>query len=108
MTERSDPVDLRGRAQRMENVDFGKAATDYATHRAGFPERLWDQLSSLGIEFNGARAIDLGTGTGAVDVGTAAVTVGLYHHEYVEAGRIDGALAAGPRSVDTRGRCPAW
>ena len=50
----------------MENVDFGKAATDYATHRAGFPERLWDDIEDLGVAFKGTRTVDLGTGTGAV------------------------------------------
>lgn len=51
---------------RMKDVDFGKAAADYATHRAGFPERLWDELAGQGIEFSGARTVDLGAGTGAV------------------------------------------
>jgi SAM-dependent methyltransferase len=49
----------------MGEVDFGKAAADYATHRSGFPERTWNELAKAGLDFTGKRAVDLGTGTGA-------------------------------------------
>ena len=50
----------------MQSVDFGKAASDYAAYRAGFPDRLWTELEELGVHIDGARAVDLGTGTGTV------------------------------------------
>ncbi|NQW11309.1 MAG: class I SAM-dependent methyltransferase [Alphaproteobacteria bacterium] len=47
-------------------ADFGRTADDYAAHRAGFPESLWDRLANRGIAFDGTRVLDLGTGTGTV------------------------------------------
>ncbi len=47
-------------------IDFGKTAQDYATHRAGFPDRLFDRLDLRG------RVLDLGTGTGTLARGLAA------------------------------------
>lgn len=62
------------------STDFGRTAEDYATHRAGFPESLWDRLNAHGIAFDGARVLDLGTGTGTVARALArrgAVVTGL-------------------------------
>jgi SAM-dependent methyltransferase len=53
------------------NPDFGKTASDYARHRLGFPDRLFDLLEDLGVTMAGARAADLGTGTGALARGLA-------------------------------------
>lgn len=50
----------------MATPDFGKTAVDYATHRAGFPPRLFDRLQAFAIGQPGQRALDLGTGTGTV------------------------------------------
>lgn len=47
-------------------IDFGRTAADYATHRQGFPEPLWDRLEAMGIGFADRDLVDLGTGTGAV------------------------------------------
>lgn len=47
-------------------ADFGRAADDYATHRAGFPDSLWERLSGIGLLPAGTRVLDLGTGTGTV------------------------------------------
>jgi SAM-dependent methyltransferase len=47
-------------------VDFGRTAADYARFRAGFPERLFDELGARGISFAGRRVLDLGTGTGTL------------------------------------------
>jgi SAM-dependent methyltransferase len=48
-------------------IDFGKAAGDYARHRAGFPPELFDRLAKgFGIGLPGQRALDLGTGTGTI------------------------------------------
>jgi SAM-dependent methyltransferase len=46
--------------------DFGRTASDYATHRAGFPPELLDRLAARGIAPPGARVVDLGTGTGSL------------------------------------------
>lgn len=52
-------------------VDFGRTAQDYATHRAGFPEVLFERLAALGIGRDGQRILDLGTGTGSLARGFA-------------------------------------
>jgi ubiquinone/menaquinone biosynthesis C-methylase UbiE len=46
--------------------DFGQTADDYARHRAGFPEQLVQRLRESGIVWPGARAVDVGTGTGSL------------------------------------------
>ena len=61
-------------------VDFGKTADDYGTHRAGFPAALFERLIALGIGRPGQRIVDLGTGTGSLARGFAqqgAVVTGL-------------------------------
>lgn len=45
-------------------VDFGRAARDYATWNATFPEVAFDRLVSLGVIRDGARVLDLGCGAG--------------------------------------------
>lgn len=53
----------------MTDIDptgFGNAASDYATHRAGFPPELFDRLAALDVGGVGQRVVDLGTGTGTV------------------------------------------
>ncbi len=52
-------------------VDFGKTATDYGRHRAGFPEAFFDRLVARGIGNIEQRVLDLGTGTGSVARGFA-------------------------------------
>jgi SAM-dependent methyltransferase len=46
--------------------DFARTATDYASHRAGFPSELLDRLAARGIARPGVRVADLGTGTGSL------------------------------------------
>jgi len=53
-------------------VDFGRTAGDYARHRAGFPERLFEQLIGQGVARAGERLLDLGTGTGTLARGFAS------------------------------------
>lgn len=55
-----------------QGVDFGRAASDYGTHRAGFPDAFFDALAARGLIRAGKRALDLGTGTGTVARGLAA------------------------------------
>lgn len=54
-------------------VDFGRAAGDYARHRAGFPPRFFERLQVQLDLRPGMRALDLGTGTGTVARGLAAL-----------------------------------
>ena len=53
------------------DVDFGKTAEDYRTHRAGFPASFFERLGSYGIGTSGQRIVDLGTGTGTLARGLA-------------------------------------
>ena len=53
------------------DVDFGKTAKDYATHRAGFPPELFDRLAAMGVGRSGQYLLDLGTGTGTLARGFA-------------------------------------
>jgi ubiquinone/menaquinone biosynthesis C-methylase UbiE len=52
-------------------IDFGKAAGDYAKHRAGFPDAFFDRLVTMGTARDGMKALDLGTGTGTIARGLA-------------------------------------
>ncbi len=52
-------------------VDFGKTAADYAQHRAGFPDVLFERLAGFGVWRTGQRILDLGTGTGTLGRGFA-------------------------------------
>jgi SAM-dependent methyltransferase len=48
-------------------VDFGKAATDYATHRTGFPPGFYGRLKSyFGLLQTPSTVIDIGAGTGTI------------------------------------------
>jgi SAM-dependent methyltransferase len=53
------------------DIDFGRTAKDYGTHRAGFPDRFFDTLIGAGLVRAGDRLLDLGTGTGTVARGFA-------------------------------------
>ncbi len=53
------------------NIDFGRTASDYARHRAGFPADLFARLAPYGIGIAGQRMLDLGTGTGSLARGFA-------------------------------------
>jgi SAM-dependent methyltransferase len=54
-------------------VDFGRTARDYATYRTAFPPELFTRLAACGIGVPGQRIVDLGTGTGVLARGFAAV-----------------------------------
>jgi SAM-dependent methyltransferase len=53
-------------------ADFGKTASDYGRHRAGFPDEFFERLQTAGIVRAGMHALDLGTGTGTVARGLAS------------------------------------
>jgi SAM-dependent methyltransferase len=52
-------------------INFGLTAEDYATHRAGFPDSLFDRLAAHAVMMQGAAVLDLGTGTGTLARGFA-------------------------------------
>jgi len=52
-------------------VDFANTAADYARHRTGFPDTLFDRLAAHGIGRPGQSVVDLGTGTGGLARGFA-------------------------------------
>src|SRR5580658_917164 len=52
-------------------IDFGKTASDYGRHRAGFPEQFFDRIFHGGLVSPQDRVLDLGTGTGSVARGMA-------------------------------------
>ena len=54
-------------------VDFGKTSSDYGNHRAGFPDSFFERLRQFGIGAPGQRSLDLGSGTGTVARGLAAL-----------------------------------
>jgi ubiquinone/menaquinone biosynthesis C-methylase UbiE len=51
--------------------DFGATALDYARHRAGFPDSLFERLKPFGVGEAGQSVVDLGTGTGTLARGFA-------------------------------------
>ncbi|MGF1469767.1 MAG: class I SAM-dependent methyltransferase [Sandaracinaceae bacterium] len=53
-------------------VDWSRTSDDYATYRAGFPARFFEELRLRGRIAPGMRALDVGTGTGTVALGLAA------------------------------------
>jgi SAM-dependent methyltransferase len=58
-------------ATAQPTVDFGRTASDFARHRAGFPPSLFERLLERGIGMPGQRVLDLGTGTGSLARGFA-------------------------------------
>ena len=55
----------------VSGTNFGKAAEDYGTFRAGFPESIFDRLAEFNVGQSGHDLIDLGTGTGTLARGFA-------------------------------------
>jgi len=51
--------------------DFGATAEDYARHRVGFPDSLFEHLVSYGVGKPHQKVVDLGTGTGSLARGFA-------------------------------------
>jgi SAM-dependent methyltransferase len=53
------------------SIDFGRTASDYGRHRAGFPDSMFDRLTRYGVGLRGQRVLDVGTGTGTIARGFA-------------------------------------
>ncbi len=56
----------------IATVEFGRTASDYARHRAGFPPSFFDRMSRWGVGTPRQALLDLGTGTGTLARGFAA------------------------------------
>jgi SAM-dependent methyltransferase len=56
----------------MTSPDWSRTSADYARHRQGFPDGLYDMLAQAALLRPGVEALDLGTGTGALARGLAA------------------------------------
>jgi SAM-dependent methyltransferase len=52
-------------------IDFGKAASDYALHRQGFPPEFLLKIFKEGYITSGQFCLDIGTGTGTLARGLA-------------------------------------
>jgi SAM-dependent methyltransferase len=110
-------------------VDFGRTAADYATHRAGFPPSFYVHLARRGIDVAGARLVDLGTGTGTLARGFArrgAQVTGIdpavpmleqaqqlaaaeqLHVDFIEGRAEATGIAAGSVDIVTAGQCWHW
>ena len=75
MEEKTSTISFGGKLESVRQfghtIDFGKAAGDYAKHRAGFPDAFFQRLAAMGVIRAGMKALDLGTGTGTVARGLA-------------------------------------
>ena len=56
----------------IDGQQFGLAAADYATFRAGFPDSFFERMASFDVGLPGQRVLDLGCGTGTLARGFAA------------------------------------
>jgi ubiquinone/menaquinone biosynthesis C-methylase UbiE len=71
MAERKVEEAVTAATDMAKTVDFGKTATDYGKHRAGFPPEFFERLQTRGVIARGRRALDIGTGTGTIARGLA-------------------------------------
>ena len=113
----------------ISGTNFGKAAQDYGTFRAGFPESIFDRLAEFDVGLAGQSVIDLGTGTGTLARGFAlrsCEVIGVdpdprmteqarmldqdknVSVRYVEAKAEDTGLDGGVADAVTAGQCWHW
>ena len=113
----------------MSGINFGKAAEDYGTFRAGFPESIFDRLAEFNVGLPGHTVIDLGTGTGTLARGFAhrgCKVIGVdpdprmigearrldrqskVNTRYVEATAESTGLDSGTADVVAAGQCWHW
>ncbi len=113
----------------VSGTDFGKAAGDYGTFRAGLPESIFSRLAGFKDGVPGQTVVDLGTGTGTLARGFAlrgCEVIGVdpdprmigeakkldHQNEvttrYVEAKAESTGLDSGAADVVTAGQCWHW
>lgn len=113
----------------VSGTNFGKAAEDYGTFRAGFPESIFDRLAAFNIGLPNHTIVDLGTGTGTLARGFAlrgCKVIGVdtdsrmicearrldrqneVSIKYVEAKAESTGLNGGAADVVTAGQCWHW
>ena len=113
----------------VSGTNFGRAAEDYGTFRAGFPESIFDRLAEFSVGLPDHTVIDLGTGSGTLARGFAlrgCKVIGvdpdarmideakkLDHQsevsiKYVEAKAESTGLDSGAADVVTAGQCWHW
>ena len=85
-------------------TDFGRTASDYARHRAGFPDAFFERVFADGSVRKGDVVLDLGTGTGTVARGLAlrgCEVTGLDHSAplLVQAAEMDRAAGVQVKQV---------
>lgn len=89
------------------SIDFGRTASDYARHRAGFPDIFFERLFADGSVQRGNQVLDLGTGTGTVARGLAVrgcEVTGLDHSAplLAQAAELDRAAGVAVKQVRAR------
>jgi len=113
----------------VSGTNFGKAAEDYGTFRAGFPESIFDRLVEFDVGLPDHTLVDLGTGTGTLARGFAlrgCEVIGVdpdprmivqakkldrqneVSVRYVEAKAESTGLQSGSADVVTAGQCWHW
>jgi SAM-dependent methyltransferase len=55
----------------VRSIDFGRTASDYGRHRAGFPADFFARVAPWGVGVAGQDLLDVGTGTGTLARGFA-------------------------------------
>ena len=113
----------------VSGTNFGRAAKDYGTFRAGFPGSVFDRLAGFDVGILDHAVVDLGTGTGTLARGFArrgcrvigvdpdprmiavAKQLDLEFNlsiRYVEAKAESTGLDSGAADVVTAGQCWHW
>lgn len=113
----------------VSGTNFGKAAEDYGTFRAGFPQSVFERLAEFEVGLPGHTVIDLGTGTGTLARGFdrgGCMVIGVdpdprmigeakkldrlsnVSIKYVEAKAESTGLDSGTADVVSAGQCWHW
>ena len=94
----------------VSGTNFGKAAGDYGTFRAGFPESIFDRFGEFNIGRPDQTVIDLGTGTGTLARGFSlrdckVIGVDPDPRMIAEAKKLDRQNKVSVRYVEAKAEC---